>query len=164
MIVQSKIIRYDFGMVFLKSFFVGTTKKCDAIVVTHDVRLAILESKIKQGLIHLTLPQVGAGWAVVESIPEIVEDLKTLLTQFKGEKGAGKNKAKESVPSSPQLQGALLGSNLTLSLSAGNLLLQPTSEIYLFDFSETGKRREFSVQILGEGAEEKPQQGNQPRR
>ena len=76
----------------------------------------------------------------------------------------GHNKAKEAVPTSPQLQGALLGSNLTLSLSNASLLLHPNHEVFLFDFTDTGKRREFLVHVIGEGAEEKPAQQKQPRR
>lgn len=144
-------------MLFSKSGYVKTSTGCDALVITPEVRWALRDSKIKEGWILLHAPQSGAGWALLEPIKEIIEDLKQFCSSVRGAKGEGKNKAKEVIKTAPLLQGALLGASLTVPVAKGHFLFDPKLEIYLFDFTDTGKRREFLIQIMGEAEGAAPQ-------
>lgn len=118
-------------MIFLKNYFVSTSKEIDFIPIIHDIRFCIRDSKIKEGLITLTLPEEGAFFLIDKE-----EDPQTLKT-------------KETA-----LRTDLR--TLPLSFRANELILGPKQMIYLVDVGDSGKRREFYVQIFGET--EKPAQ------
>lgn len=51
-------------MIFLKNYFVTSTKGTDVIPIIHDVRFAIRDSQMKEGLVTVTLPDQGASLVV----------------------------------------------------------------------------------------------------
>lgn len=114
-------------MVFLKSYFVSTTKETDCIPILHDVRFAIKDSQIPEGLVTITIPGPEAG-------------LRIAPAEKKEPNG-------EFFPA------------LSLPFKNNELLLEPQQMLFLIDKSNTGKRREFFVQVMGD----KPQ-AQQPAR
>lgn len=105
-------------MIFLKSYFATTTKATDFIPIIHDVRFAIRDSQIVDGLATILVPAEEGGLLIAKEAPK-------------------------EAPS---------GELRSLSLPVKNreLLLEPKQMIYLVDRSNTGRRREFVVQIFGE--------------
>lgn len=51
-------------MIFLKNYFVATTKGTDFIPIIHDLRYAIRDSQMEEGLITFTVTENGAGFAL----------------------------------------------------------------------------------------------------
>lgn len=58
-------------MIFLKNYFVDTTEKTDCIPIIHDVRFAIRDSQMKEGLVTITLPAGEAGLVLA---PETIQE------------------------------------------------------------------------------------------
>ena len=118
-------------MIFLKNYFVNTTKAVDCIPIIHDVRYAIRDSQVANGLVTVTIPASGAGLMI-------------------SERGKEEEKNNLSRPAT-----------LSIPLRNKELLLDPKQMIYLVDFSDTGKRREFYVQVFGDNppAQQPPQGG-----
>jgi len=128
-------------VLFIKSYFVGTTQDVDFIPVIHDVRYAVRDSPAIDGLVTITLPAAGASL--------LVSDLKA--DQLPG--FAEKFKSPENRLVS-----------LSLPFQKKELLLDPKQIIYLVDTTNSGKRREFLVHIFGEEPQKpQPQQGGRKR-
>lgn len=47
-------------MIFVKNYFVPTTAETDIIPIIHDIRFAIRDSQMKEGLATISLPEGGA--------------------------------------------------------------------------------------------------------
>lgn len=105
-------------MIFLKSYFATTTKETDFIPIIHDIRFAIRDSQVVDGLATITIPGEEAGLLIAKEVPKeaLGFDLRSLSLPVKNKE----------------------------------LLLEPKQMIYLIDRSNSGKRREFVVQVFGE--------------
>lgn len=110
-------------MIFLKNYFISTTKQADLIPILHDVRLAIREAQVLEGLVTISLPGDEASLLITKEIS-------------KGNAAEAKN-----------LSGAR---SLSIPFTKGELVLEPKQMIYLLDKRSTQRRREFHVQVLGE--------------
>ncbi len=129
-------------MIFLKSYFANTTQDIDIIPIIHDVRFAVRDSQAVHGLVTVTLPGNGASLVISQLSKEECLELK--------EGWSNKD----------------IFRPITLSIPLRNkeLLLDPKQMIYLVDFSDTGKRREFYVQVFGDNPPpQQPPQGGRKR-
>jgi len=123
--------------IFLKNYFVSTTGEIDFIPIIHDVRFAIRDSKIQEGLVTISMPGEAAHILICK------EDAKKSL-QEKYKTLEGSSYTSQSIP-----------------FKNRELLLNPKQAIYLVDLSDQGKRREFHVQVFGESPPER-QRGGRP--
>lgn len=123
-------------VIFLKNYFVATAKAIDFIPVIHDIRYAVRDSQMTDGLVVVYLP--GDDAFLVKISEDTQENLK---------------KNFEKWGSAPQC------SSLTLPFQKRELVLEPKQMIYLVDISQTGKRREFVVQVMGEAPQAQQQAG-----
>lgn len=57
-------------MIFLKSYFVSTTKEINQVPILHDIRFAIRDSQIPDGLATVTIPGPEAFLLVCAEKPE----------------------------------------------------------------------------------------------
>lgn len=132
--------------------------------VTADVRYAIRDSKVKSGLVTVTVPGSGASVMIFEPVAEVMDELKVAFELFAGEGGEGIDKLKNKVAVAPRVQSSIMGRSVTVPLVDGALALDPYEEIFLIDLDKKEKRREISVFIMGEGSEEEAPQHAQQRR
>lgn len=114
-------------MISLKNYFVSTTKEIDFIPIIHDIRSCLQDSQIKEGLVTIHLPENGAFFWLTTNAP--VASLRKIWEEEKP----------FAFPS------------LSLPFQTKELVLGPKQMIYLVDTMTTPKRREFYIQILGEG-------------
>ena len=122
-------------MISFKNYYVATTEGVDFIPIIHDVRFAIQEAKVTDGLVTITLPENEASlWIGTEQPAERLQ---------------------EKFPETATLQQR----SLTLPFQKKELLLSPKEMIYLIDKTDSGKRRQFHVTVQGNGDDkpEKPQ-------
>ena len=161
-------------MILQKNFYVDTTAGIDLIDIYHEVHRVVLESKIKQGLVTLVVPLAMGGFVVLDSHEESLARFKQELAEFLRHQGQssdpgpqttlpqkksiGKLRASEMPMPPPQqnmsqgLLMTLVGRSLSLPLSAGAVSMDPWDHIYLLDLDAAGRRREFIVQVMGDGA------------
>jgi len=140
-------------MVFLKNYFINTTLEVDFLPITSDVKYAIRDANGKDGLVTVAIPGAGASVIVFEPIKEVIDELKTVIEMFAGEKEHCIDKRKEQVMLAPRIQTAIFGRFVSLPIKDGRLMLDPYEEIYLIDFDKKIRRREFFVQVMSEDAQ-----------
>jgi secondary thiamine-phosphate synthase enzyme len=121
-------------------------------VITPEVKQAIRESAVQNGILTLVIPGATAGVTLLEGDPKIHEDyLEWVLAQIPESEGPRPTRRSGSGRNSAHLRAALVGVQLTLPLVGGKLMSGPWQEVVLFDFDDRVGRREITVQILGEG-------------
>jgi secondary thiamine-phosphate synthase enzyme len=150
-------------MIFLKNYYVNTTEEVDVISIIHEVNGAIKDSKIPNGIVNVIVTAPGGAVTILEPLTDIVDQFKQALEIFPGEGVETLSRRKEPIAVAPRIKAAMLGKSLHVPLNNGKLVLGPREEIILIDFEKNAKRREFFVQIMGEGAPQPPQ-GKPPMR
>lgn len=76
-------------MIFLRNYYVNSTKNTDVFLITHDVKRAVRESGIESGLITVLIPGGGAGVALMEEDPKIHQEFRELVENQIPETGGG---------------------------------------------------------------------------
>lgn len=154
MLAQARGELYDKLMIFLRNYYVNTTLKTDVLLITHDVKRAVRESNIPNGLVTVLIPGGTAGVILLENDPKIHEDLKKWVeTQVPAESGPRPSRRSGSGRNDAHLRSALIGLSLSMPLQDGKLMIGPWQEVVLYDFDDNKVcRREVTIQIVGEGA------------
>lgn len=119
-------------MIFLKNYFVSTSPQSNCVPIIHDVRYAIRDSQMTEGLVTIHIPGDGASLLLTKE-----EEPKNL----KERRGA---------------------SSLSLPFQKKELVLEPKQMIYLIDTTAKEKRREFWVQVMGEAPQAQAPAGQRP--
>jgi len=140
-------------MILLKNYFVNTTSDVDVMAIIHEVDQTIKESGASEGIVNFAAPEAGGALALIEMLPDIVEQFKEALRIFPGEGVRTKDRRKEEIDIGPRIAAAMLGKTMQIPLSKGKLVLGVREEPVLIDLEKAGKRREFYVQVVGEPAE-----------
>lgn len=154
-------------VIFLRNYFINTTEEIDVLSVIHEVTRTLRESTIPDGLVTVIVPGPGGALTIVEPLPDVLDRLKEALGQFPGEGTQTVNRRKEEIPVGPRISAAMLGKSVQIPVSAGKFVLGPREEVVLIDFEREGRRREFTVQVMGEAPQQQQQQqgrGPAPRR
>jgi len=146
-------------MIFLKKCFVNTTKDVDVVPITHDVKYALRDSEADEGLVTVVASSPGAALLVVEPVDEVIAELKEAFKMFPGEGKEATTRRKESVTVGARVRAAMIGKSVSLPFADGKPLIGLREEVVLIDFENTGRRREYAVQVMGEGGGEEPQGG-----
>ncbi|HCU23903.1 MAG TPA: hypothetical protein DF383_02710 [Deltaproteobacteria bacterium] len=141
-------------MVFIRNYYVNTTQKTDILLITHDVKRAVRESNIPNGLVTVLVPGSTAGVVLLENDPAIHEEYKKWIEkQIPEGKSPRPNRRSGSGRNEAHLRAALVGASLSIPLSEGKLMMGAWQEVLLYDFDDSKiGRREITVQILGESA------------
>lgn len=154
-------------MIFLKKCYVNTTGGVDCIPITHEVRYAIRDSTLPDGLVSLVVPDGGAGLVIVEPLPAVLEQLKACWAQWVATikpEVTTNDARKRSVGVAPRVLGATVGSTLQVPFAAGQLLCDVYADILLVDFDPVVRRREVILQVMGEAPQPPPAPGAAPAR
>ncbi len=122
-------------MLVSKAYYVDTTKSIDILLISHEIRRALQESRPEIGQVTVMIPFSGAGLAVFDK--EVSRDLlvKELAPYLKS-----------------QLIQCFLPKSLALSVEKGKLAVDPWQDVFLIDFDATSRRREFRVCVFSETA------------
>ena len=140
-------------MILLKNYFVNTTSAIDVISVLHEVKHTLRKSGVMEGLATAVVPEPGGAMAIIEPLPDIVDRLKEMVSSFLGEGGQTLSRRKEEINIGPRVVAAMLGKFLQMPVAEGRLVLGAHEEPVLIDMERSGRRREFYVQVMGEGPE-----------
>lgn len=141
-------------MIFLKNYFARTTEEIDVIPITHDVRYAVRDAGLREGLVSVVVPDPGAALTIIESLDEVVAELAAALKMLPGGDKEILTKRKETVCVGARIRAALLGKSLSLPLKEGELVMGSREDIVVIDFERSARRRAFAVQVMGEGGGE----------
>ena len=124
-----------------KNYFISTTPHLDLFMISHEIRLTLREGQVDTGYVLVSLPTGGAGLLVIEKGAD--SDIKKLISQ----------------ETTKVLLRILLPKATVLPVEKGKLLMDPWQEVYLVDYDNSGRRREFWVQTFSSGGAALPAAG-----
>lgn len=119
--------------------------------LTHDVKRAITDAKVKKGHIQVLSMQGTSGLVLIENDPGLQKELLDDLSKQFEKPGALDPKRKSHTGANCfHKMAASAGLTLSLTFDNGQLLTSPFHEIVVLDFEPKPGRREFLITILGE--------------
>ena len=143
-------------MVYLLNAYLNATKGIDILNTTVDVKRAVRESRVLNGLVTVMLPGSTAGVAVLENDAAIQGELKKLIASLVPDpQGPRPSRKSGSGHAEAHLRAGFLARSVSIPVKDGKLLLGPWQEVLVFDFDDKVGRREVCIHVMGEGAEKK---------
>ncbi len=139
-------------MLFEKAVWLNVKTDIDVLPIIHDVKLAIRESGVTEGLLTIYVPD---GRGAIMIAPEGIEKDREFLRWLR-DWSTEKPKAKEETPKRLYLS-HLFGATQTVPLVNSEIRINLNSSIYMVDFTEVETRREFRVALFSEAPKEQPQ-------
>ena len=115
--------------------------------VTPQVREAVTKSGIKSGVAVIYCPHTTAGMTINENAdPDVVHDL--LIGLSKAFPGRSEFRHSEG-NSAAHLKASAMGSNVTVIIENGNLLLGTWQSVYFCEF-DPPRSRKFYVKVMSD--------------
>ena len=117
--------------------------------ITAQVKLAVRESGISEGLCTVYCPHTTAAITINENAdPDVQRDLKFALADAFGDRDRPEFRHFEG-NSHAHLKSSLVGASETIPVSNGSLVLGTWQGIYFCEF-DGPRHRTFHVQVIGE--------------
>jgi secondary thiamine-phosphate synthase enzyme len=137
---------------YRKELAVTSESEGDIIDITEEVRRAVKESRIKEGLVHLFIQHSTAALTTIEYEPGVLADLKRSLSVLAPDNipyahntrwGDGNGRS--------HVKAALVGPSLTLPIGNGELLCGTWQQVVLLELDvNAGRTRSVTCTITGE--------------
>ena len=138
-------------MVVSKFTSIKTSGHTDIIDITGDVQENLIKTKLKNGIVNISVPGSTAGITTAEYEPGQIADLKKLFqdlipedTHYKHDDTWG------DANGYAHLRSALIGTSKTFPFIDAKLSLGSWQQIVLIDFDNRARSREIVVQVIGE--------------
>ncbi|SRR6266498_157628 len=137
-------------MVSTHAISLSTRGDNDIHDLTDEVASAAKSSGVRNGLVTVFVPGSTAGITAIEHEPGMIRDLQEFLDRS-APMGAKyhHNHGGES-NGHAHVRAAFIGPSLTVPLIEGRLGLGTWQQIVLIDFDDRPRKREVTVQVLGE--------------
>jgi secondary thiamine-phosphate synthase enzyme len=130
----------------MKKIRVKTTSRIEMRDVTGEVRQAVSEMKINEGICVVYSPHTTAGVIVNEHAdPDVAEDIASALAEQYPHRH---NWQHSEGNADAHIKTAVVGSSATIPVSGGNLALGTWQGIFFCEF-DGPRNREFFVQVVG---------------
>lgn len=141
-------------MGYLHRAYFNTTTKIDLLNVNHDLKRALRESGMKDGLLTALTPLDSQGLVLLENDPQIQKAFLEMICSFTDEPEAlATRRRSDSGALASHLRAALLQKSISIPVSDGKLMCGHWQELILIDFDQRAKRAEVYISaISGEAA------------
>lgn len=137
--------------VVTKSISLSTKGNTDIIDITDKVNHNLLQTKLKEGIVVITVIGSTAGLTTCEYEPGLIKDLKSIFEKIIPEhKGYAHNGSWAEGNAHSHLRASLLGSTLTIPFEAGSLCLGTWQQIIFIDFDNRSRQRKIILKFIGE--------------
>ena len=138
-------------MVATSRLRVKTSGQGDAHDITDDVRRAIVEGGVSNGIVTVFVVGSTAGITTIEFEPGAVADLNKLFEELAPRRGEYRHHLRWGDDNgSSHVRAAMLGPSIVVPFVAGALTLGTWQQIMLLEFDTRPRRREIVIQIVGE--------------
>ena len=129
----------------LKTYKISTKRRVQAVEITSEVRNAVRESGVKNGICVVYVPHTTAGVVVNESYdPAVMEDLMAKLSQLVPA-GMGYRHLEGNADS--HIKSSIVGNSASIIVEDGNLLLGRWGGVFFLEF-DGPRDRSFHVKII----------------
>lgn len=131
-------------------FKVSTKGHNDMINITDQVVRVLAESGIKEGVALVFVNGSTAAITSIEYEPGLEKDMKALLEKFAPEDADYEHhKTWGDHNGAAHLKSAFIGTDFSVPVEEGRLVLGTWQQIILLDFDEKPREREIIVKFLG---------------
>ena len=131
----------------MRTFDVRTRHRTEFVDITADVRRAVLDAGLADGLCVVYCPHTTAGVTIQENAdPDVVHDLLLWLNEHIPKDVPGFRHAEGN--SDAHLKSSLVGSSATVLVEDGNLVLGTWQGVYFCEF-DGPRSRTVMVQVAG---------------
>ena len=118
--------------------------------ITKLVEEAVFQSKIKNGLVNLSILNTTASLIVQENAdPDVLLDIEVFFKSLVPMNGKYNHSSEGEDDMPAHIKSVLTNSNLTLSVIDGGIQLGVWQGIYLFEHREVKKKRVILVHLMG---------------
>jgi secondary thiamine-phosphate synthase enzyme len=138
-------------MVATSRFRIKTGGQGDAHDITDDVRRAIVEGGVSNGIVTVFVVGSTAGITTIEFEPGAIADLNRLFERLAPRGGDYQHHLRWGDDNgSSHVRAALLGPSITVPVTDSTLALGTWQQIMLLEFDTRAREREVIIQIVGE--------------
>jgi len=123
----------------------------DIIDITQEVKKAVRESNVHEGLVHLFVQHSTAALTTIEFEPGVLSDLnRALAVLAPNDAGYTHNSRWDDGNGRSHVKAALVGPSLTVPLAGGDLLCGTWQQIVLLELDvNAGRERTIICTVMG---------------
>jgi len=137
--------------VITRSFKIKTKGNTDILDITPDVKKALKDAKIENGIANVFVPGSTGGITTIEYEPGLKKDLPAAFERIAPQNiEYAHHQTWGDWNGHSHVRSALLGTSFTVPFVKANLILGTWQQIILVDFDTHPRTREIIVQIVGE--------------
>lgn len=137
--------------VITKSFKIKTKGDTDILDITPNVRKALKDTKIKNGMANVFIPGSTAGITTIEYEPGLKKDLPAAFERIAPQNiEYAHHQTWGDWNGHSHVRSALLGTSFSVPFVSAELILGTWQQIVLIDFDTHPRTREVIVQVMGE--------------
>jgi len=139
----------------VEKIFVKSQQSTELIRITDQVRRAVEMSGLKNGIINVFTLHTTTAITINENDPKLEEDIARFMVKAVPEDDSYghhrfyRRDGRMAVNAYSHIRASLLGSNVTIPLQGGEMVLGARQNIYLAEF-DGPQTRGLAVQIMGE--------------
>jgi secondary thiamine-phosphate synthase enzyme len=152
MIFQQKSEGMMYGeLMFQTIFMVTSQREGDIIDITPQVKKAVIDSKVLDGIIHLFVRHSTAALTTIEFEPGVLSDLRRALSVLAPDTAEYAHNARWGDGNGrSHVKAALVGPSLTIPLKAGSLMCGTWQQIVLLECDvNAGRERTIVCTVMG---------------
>jgi secondary thiamine-phosphate synthase enzyme len=152
MIFQQKSEGMMYGeLMFQTIFMVTSQREGDIIDITPQVKKAVIDSKVLDGIIHLFVRHSTAALTTIEFEPGVLSDLRRALSVLAPDTAEYAHNARWGDGNGrSHVKAALVGPSLTIPLNAGALMCGTWQQIVLLEYDvNAGRKRTIVCTVMG---------------
>ena len=136
---------------FYKTFQLDTKGFTDIKDITENVRYIVSESKIKEGIVVISVPGSTASITTIEYEPGLLKDLPEILEGIAPQnREYYHNETWHDGNGFAHIRASIMGPSLSLPVHNGEPVLGTWQQIVFVDFDNRSRRRTVAVQVVGE--------------
>ena len=130
---------------------VTSKREGDIIDITPEVKKAVRDSNVHEGIVHLFVQHSTAALTTIEFEPGVLSDLKRALSVLApDDAGYAHNTRWDDGNGRSHVKAALVGPSLTVPLAGGNLLCGTWQQIVLLELDvNAGRERTIICTVIG---------------
>jgi secondary thiamine-phosphate synthase enzyme len=124
----------------------------DIIDITQEVKKAVRDSNVHEGLVHLFVQHSTAALTTIEFEPGVLSDLnRALAVLAPNDAGYAHNTRWDDGNGRSHVKAALVGPSLTVPLAGGDLLCGTWQQIVLLELDvNAGRERTIICTVIGD--------------
>jgi secondary thiamine-phosphate synthase enzyme len=130
---------------------VTSKREGDIIDITPEVKKAVRDSNVHEGIVHLFVQHSTAALTTIEFEPGVLSDLKRALSVLApDDAGYAHNTRWDDGNGRSHVKAALVGPSLTVPLAGGDLLCGTWQQIVLLELDvNAGRERTIICTVIG---------------